>query len=142
MGHRLAPLRTNNPVPTGLMIVAGVLCPFVPVVLMIPYSLLVENPSDAPQQLVELFVYVGWMFALAILPFALVPAYFANRDGINGWLPALLGGAVFGGLAAIVVGGSDPEFLGLSVALGTTYAAAFWALAHGMTRIKEKIGQR
>lgn len=142
MPSRLSPIRTDKPVPTGLMILAGILCLFVPVVILIPFSLVLESPLGAEPLSVELFVYMGWMFGLAALPFALALAHFANRKGINGWLPAIAGGAGFGAFAAILMGGNEPEFLRLSIALGTTYAATFWALAHGMARIGERGARR
>lgn len=138
MASRLSPFRTDMPVPTGLMILAGILSLFVPMIFMVPISLALENPVDAPPPMIEFFIYTGWIPGLVALPFALVPAYFANRDGINGWLPTILGGAVFGAIASILMGGHEPGFLALSVALGVTYAATFWALAHGMAHVLEQ----
>lgn len=135
---RLAPICNDRPVPTGLMVLAGILCLFVPALAMIPYSVLFFETARETPQLIELFAYMGWIFGLFALPFALFLAHLANRDGVNGWLPTIVGGAGLGALAAVFLGGLEPLFLGLCVALGTAYALSFWALAHGMAHLRDR----
>lgn len=135
---RLAPIRTDRPVPTGLMVLAGILCIFVPALAMIPYSVWFFETARETPQVVELFVYMGWIFGLFALPFALFLAHFANRAGVNGWRPTIIGGASFGALGAIFLGGFEPMFLGLYIALGMAYALSFWALAHGMAYLRDR----
>ncbi|UWQ94734.1 hypothetical protein K3728_13630 [Rhodobacteraceae bacterium M385] len=98
---RIAPIRTARPVPTGLMVLAGILCHFA-------------------------------------LPFALILAHFANRHEINGWRATIAGGAGFGAMAGILLGGPEPQLMGLSVALGTAYGLSFCALAHGMAHLRDR----
>lgn len=122
--------------PTGLMIVAGILCLFVPVVLMILINVIKLNlgfDPDSPPVAADLFISFGWIPGLVILPFALGLAHWANKTGVNGWLLPPVAGALFGALATLVLDAGRVDILAGGMALGALYGAVFWLLAHGFS---------
>ncbi|WP_461425015.1 hypothetical protein [Gymnodinialimonas sp.] len=120
--------------PTGLMIVAGLSCVFVPIVLMIPLYLVLDVRTQSLPLLAEVFVFFGWLPGLVALPFALALAHWANRNGLNGWLLPLIAGALLGGIGALAIDGDfHLSFLAASMTLGVLHGACFWTMAHGLS---------
>lgn len=121
------------------MIIAGILCPLVPFVLMVIFStLLAGGPLDVPDE-VEIFAYFGWVPGLVALPLALALAHQANKRGMNGWLIAAICGAFLGALGGLVMDGElHLFFMAASTTLGTVYGLVFWALAHGLALYAER----
>lgn len=134
MPSRLSPLRTDAIVPTGLMIVAGISCVFVPIILAIPLYMILDVQTRTMPLMAEVFVFFGWLPGLVALPFALALAHWANKRGLNGWLLPPIAGTAFGLLAAIVMNGAGhASFMAASMALGALYGLLFWVLAHGLS---------
>lgn len=127
----MRPTQTGVSLPSWLILVAGVGCVFLPVLLMIPITMLLDDPTREAPYLVELFVYFGWAFGLAALVLVLPLALYANRRGINGWLSCITTGAAVGALSSVFFhDGISAFWISATTALGATYGACFWILAH------------
>lgn len=137
MPNRLSPFRTDAPVPNGLMVLAGILCVFPPLMVLIPASIYL--PDSTWLDRIELFVYVGWVFGLVAMIPTLIAAHFANRAGVNGWLLTLGGGFLIGSFVGLILdGGYHSDFAFLASFLGLAYAAGFWAMAHGFAALRDR----
>lgn len=128
---RMGSIQTGVSLPSGLIVVAGLGCVFVPVLMMIPVTMILDRQDRGIPYLIEFFVYYGWAFGLAALILALPLALYANRRGINGWLSAITTGAAFGALSSVFFSdGISADFVGATTLLGATYGACFWILSH------------
>lgn len=132
MPSRFAAIRTERPVPTHLLIVAGFVCPIVPWVFLPVLGPLLSTPGEGTPHLALVIATIGWLPGLAVLPFALTVAHLLNQRGLNGWHLALIPGAVFGAVSGRIWNGFRMDgFLVASAATGTIYGSFLWALGHG-----------
>jgi hypothetical protein len=127
------PISSGAVLPTGFICLACLGCVFLPIVVMMPVTIMLSDSSRETPYLSEMFVYFGWTFGLAALLLALPLALYANRREINGWLSSTATGAAIGALSSVFfLMGVTAEFVIGTTALGATYGLSFWVLAHSL----------